>query len=234
MMYHEKAEHYDRIYQEKDYAGEAGELHELLVGEGVEDGSRVLEVACGTGNFTALLSAYFAMTGSDVSPEMLALAKQKLPDVPLVLADMRDFTVPEKFDAVLCLFSSIGYVLSEEDLASTCRSFARALRPDGCLIVEPWIFPSDWRNGMAHMGTYDGDEVKLCRANVSKQEGKNAVLDFHWLAAWTEGDVEHWTERHELRLWTDDEMRQAFSEAGFAVKFIEEGRGRYVCRLRTG
>jgi SAM-dependent methyltransferase len=231
-LYGRRAEHYDRIYHFKDYAAEVASLRAILLGEGIGDGSRVLEAACGTGNYTVPLAAHYEVSGFDLSPEMLAIADRKLPGTPLFVADMVDFTVPEAVDAVTCMFSSIGYLLTGEDLSGACRSFARALRTGGCLIVDPWIFPEDWNDGQAHLMTYLGDEVKLCRANVSAREGRNSVLNFHWLAAWTNGSVEHWEERHVLRLWTREEMGSAFAAAGFEVRLEGEGRGRYVCRKK--
>ena len=45
---------------------------------------------------------------------MLGIARHRLPGVPLHLADMRDFDLPERFDAVTCLFSSIGYLTTDD------------------------------------------------------------------------------------------------------------------------
>jgi hypothetical protein len=71
--------------------------------------------------------------------------------------------------------------------------------------------------------------------NVSSNEGNIALLDFHYLVATTEG-VEHFTEHHELGLFTDEEYRGAFEGAGMDVKLDAGwlmGRGLYIGTLST-
>ena len=146
---------------------------------------------------------------------------------------MCDFEVDEPYDAVLCLFSSIGYALTLDDLRSAARSFRRAVRTGGVLVLEPWVLPEVWRgDGEPHLQTYEDDDLKLCRANVSRCEGDISVLDFHWLVVRRDEGVEHFTEQHRLRLHSRAEMEEALTDAGFDIRFDEEGRGTFVGRAR--
>jgi hypothetical protein len=55
-------------------------------------------------------------------------------------------------------------------------------------------------------------------------------LTFHYLIG-TAGGVEHFTEEHEMGLFSDDEHRAAFAAAGMAVTYDEKGlmgRGLYI------
>src|SRR6478672_11816217 len=62
----------------------------------------LLDVACGTGAITAPLSRAYQVSGLDIAPGMLAVARGKLPgDVPLYLADMTSFTLSTRFDAIV-------------------------------------------------------------------------------------------------------------------------------------
>jgi daunosaminyl-N,N-dimethyltransferase/N-dimethyltransferase len=231
-MYGDRAELYDLVYSGRDYAADAERLHGILEAEGVADGGRFLEVACGTGIYLVEFSRWYEVVGLDVSPAMLEIARGKLPDVELLEEDMSDFEVEGAFDAVGCLFSSLGYLRTGTALAGAAASFARALRPGGILLVQPWIFREDWREGEPHLQTYDSEDLKLCRANVAKSEGDEAVLNFHWLVVRRGESIEHFTERHRLRFWTREEMTGAFEEAGFDVRFEPEGRGLFVARRR--
>lgn len=76
-------------------------------------------MACGTRAYATWLDEWFAITGLDISPEMLAVARVWLPGSVFVEADMTDFDLGQEFDAVLCLFSSIGYLTSSEQLVSS-------------------------------------------------------------------------------------------------------------------
>ena len=229
-MYGDRARLYDLIYDFKDYAEDAERLHAILAAEGVADGGRFLEVACGTGTYLVEFRRWYEVAGLDQSGAMLAIARQNLPDVELIRGDMSDFEVARAFDAVGCLFSSIGYLRTEAALVGAAASFARALRPGGVLLVQPWIFREDWRDGEPHLMTGGSDDVKVCRANVAASEGDDAILDFHWLVVRRGEGVEHFTERHRLRFWTREEMDAAFADAGFDVRYEAEGRGLYVCR----
>jgi len=238
-MYGGRAELYDPIYHWKDYAAEAARLRELLGSLGIASGSRILEAACGTGSHLVHLRDHYRVSGFDLSDAMLAVARTKLPpEVELFRADMAAFTVPAPFDALVCLFSSIGYVHPEPRLRAAAGCFARAVRPGGVLVIEPWLTPEAYRPGRLSMQTYDGDALKLCRACISKRDGELAVLEFHWLALREgAGEVEHFVERHELWLCSAERMQEVFEAAGFEVHLeangLEPARGLLVGRRRA-
>jgi ubiquinone/menaquinone biosynthesis C-methylase UbiE len=110
------------VYHWKDYApGEAEKVRERLVELGVpDDGTpRLLDVACGTGGHLVHLKQWFDVAACDLNAEMLLIARERLPGLPLWQSDMRTVSlsdssrrsVPwEQVDAVTCLFSSIGYL----------------------------------------------------------------------------------------------------------------------------
>ena len=64
-------------------------------------------------------------------PAMIAIARERLPDVPLHVARMQDFTVEGRFAIVQCLFSSIGYVADENELQATIARFAGVVERGG-------------------------------------------------------------------------------------------------------
>jgi len=78
--------------------------------------------------------------------------------------------------------------------------------------------------------TYDGEDMKCCRANVSQRDGDISILDFHWLVVRPGIGVEHFREVHRLRLWRIEAMGKILGEAGFDWRFEETGRGRFIGR----
>src|SRR5512138_3347307 len=63
-----------------------------LVLDALPVGSRILDLACGTGQLAAVLAERgFRVTGLDSSPQMLAFARSHAPSVDFVLADARSF-----------------------------------------------------------------------------------------------------------------------------------------------
>ena len=128
-MFDRSAHLYDLVYGFKDYEQEARDLV-TVVRERNAEASSLLDVACGTGEHLRLVRSAFAhVEGVDVEPDMLAVARAKLPDVVFTEADMRTFDLGRTFDAVMCLFSSIGYMADVEELRAAVARMAAHLAP---------------------------------------------------------------------------------------------------------
>lgn len=100
-------------------------------------GTRLLDVACGTGqSFLPMLRRGYSVTACDISERMLQLARQKAPQVPLHQADMRRLPTFGQFDLITCLDDALNYVLVEPELEACLGGFARNLRPGGIAIWD--------------------------------------------------------------------------------------------------
>ena len=55
---------------------------------------------------------------------------------------MTNFDLGRGYDAVTCLFSAIGHVITEEKLRAAMRSMSAHVRPGGLVVIEPFIDPS--------------------------------------------------------------------------------------------
>ena len=96
-------------------------------------GERVLDVGCGTGHLTAQIAERGAeATGLDSSTSMIAQARQNFPKLKFVLADVRNFKMEEKFDAVFSN-AALHWVREAEDAV---RSMSTALKPGGRFVME--------------------------------------------------------------------------------------------------
>jgi len=196
------------------------------------EGQALLDVACGTGGHVPYLRDDFAYEGLDLDPEMLALACSRFPDVPFHQGNMVDFSLGRSFDVVTCLFSSIAYAKTEPRLRQAIATLARHVCPGGLLLIAPFFTPEAWMPGQLHALFVDQPELKLVRMNVSGVDagGRVAILDFHYLVGTPDG-IEHFTEHHELGLFTDEEYRAAFKETRMDVVHDAEGligRGLYI------
>jgi SAM-dependent methyltransferase len=228
-VFRQSARYYDAVYSWKDYAGEAERVHELVQAR-KPGAASLLDVACGTGAHLAELRRWYRCAGLDLEPELLAVARERLPDVPLLQGDMRDFDLGRRFDAVTCLFSSIGYMRTVEELEAAVAAMARHLEPGGVLLVEPWLTPEAVRVPHVAAVFVDEPELKIARLNNIEVEERRSSFDFHYLVGTSDG-VEHFTERHDLTLFTREEQLAAFQAAGLAVEHDEEGlmgRGLYI------
>src|SRR5439155_15466702 len=117
-MFTASAEFYDLIYSTfKDYGAEAAQLADILHRLNPQCRT-ILDVACGTGEHARLLATHdFAVDGLDLDPAFVRIAQHKNPEGRFLEADMSDFHLPRRYDAVLCLFSSIGYLQTIDRVA---------------------------------------------------------------------------------------------------------------------
>lgn len=228
-MFTRSARYYDVLYSWKDYAGEAERLHRI-VRERVPGARTLLDVACGTGKHLELLRGRYEVEGLDLDPQLLAIARERVPGVPLHEADMVDFDLGRTFDAVACLFSSIGYARTRDRLDAAVAAMARHVSPAGVLVIEPWIVVDKWQPGYVGGLLVGDEELKIARVNTNEVRDGVSVLDMHHLVGTPDG-VDYFVERHELGLWSHDEYLAALAATGLAAEHDPEGlmgRGLYV------
>jgi len=96
----------------------------------------LLNIACGGGKNIYNLKQDFSVTGLDLSPSMLQLARELNPECRFNQADMRCFSLDEKFDAIL-VDDGICYMTSESDLGSVFERCFSHLHPGGVMFVGP-------------------------------------------------------------------------------------------------
>ena len=229
-MYAEMAQYYDRIYSFKDYASETEKLIGWIKEHRQSNGIRLLDVACGTGQHLEHLGESFDVEGLDLSPELVELAQQRNPGMTYHCADMRTFDLASSYDVITCLFSSIGYMTTIENLRAAVANMARHLVPGGVLTIEPWLTPDVWKPGTVHGLFIDDPNLKIARVNTSVTQGRLSVFDLHHLVGTPEKTF-HFVEHHEMGLYTGEEMMDAFESAGLTTTYEPEGptgRGLYV------
>jgi SAM-dependent methyltransferase len=213
------AKYYDLIYEAagKDYAQESADIRQLI--DSRRPGARrLLDVACGTGGHLRHLRQWYEVKGVDLDPSMLDEARLQLPDVPLAEADMRTLELGERFDAVVCLFSSIGYMRSTKELAAATSAMARHLEPGGVLVLDGWVRPDAWIDGgLTTVETARAADVTVVRLGRSARQGATTTLELHHLIA-TDDGIEHVVDHHELTLFTPDDYVVALQGAGLAVE----------------
>jgi ubiquinone/menaquinone biosynthesis C-methylase UbiE len=232
------AETYDLVYSWKDYAKESKNIVRWIQRWGPKGARTLLDVACGTGNHLVYLRKRFDCTGIDLNPAMLRVARRKLPGVRLRRGPMQSFDLHREYDVVTCLFSAIGYVRNLSEFNQTIRNLAHHVKPGGIVIVEPWVFPSDFIPGKAHAVLGKAPGVWIVRANVSTVKGRVSKMRFHYLLARDGAKrVRYWSVDHRSFGVTPAEYRTAFRRAGLSVRYVREGltgtRGAFL-GVKTG
>ena len=110
---------------------------------GLKRGSRVLDIACGTGRHARELSRRGAdVVGVDASARFLAQARRRAPRARFLRGDMRRLPFRAEFDAAVSLWTSFGYFRRPSDDLAVLEGAARALKPGGRLLIDVRDFES--------------------------------------------------------------------------------------------
>jgi SAM-dependent methyltransferase len=128
---------YDDFTADHDYEFWIGNIWPAIEVHGLH-GRRLLDVACGTGkSFLPLLEKGWEVTACDVSPAMVAVARDKVGDkARLAVADMRELPVFGEFDLVWCMGDAVNYLLSPDELARALTGMGSNLAPRGLIAFD--------------------------------------------------------------------------------------------------
>jgi SAM-dependent methyltransferase len=179
----------------------------------LEPGMDVLDLGCGYGRIANRLAERGCrVTGLDAAPLFLergrsAAAERGLP-VSYVEGDMRELPWTERFDRVVCWFTSFGY-FDDEGNRRVLAEVARALRPGGRFLVE--MIDRDWllrRFQHASVIERDGDRI-VDRHRWEPLTGR-LVTDRTVIRDGRSRD-----QRYFVRMFTFTELRDWLLDAGF-------------------
>jgi SAM-dependent methyltransferase len=128
---------YDALTAHHDYWDLTNTLERLIAEHG-DPGTRLLDVACGTGkSFLEFARRGYSVTACDLSAEMLARARAKADGrAELFVADMRELPRVGEFDVVTCIDEPLNYLLAADELECAIRSIATNVRPGGLFVFD--------------------------------------------------------------------------------------------------
>jgi SAM-dependent methyltransferase len=110
-------------------------------------GSSILDLACGPGRHSVTLAMRgFRVTGVDLSPFLLAKAKERAEvagvEIEWIHDDMRRFSRSEAFDLCLSMFTSFGYFENKEDDITVLRNIHDSLVSGGTCLID--VVGKEW------------------------------------------------------------------------------------------
>jgi SAM-dependent methyltransferase len=189
--------------------------------------------AVGTGEHARCLAgARFVVDGLDVEPAFVRIARRKHPEGRFFEADMSDFRLPEQYDVVMSLFSSIAYLTVDRVLrAFVC--FRQHLLPGGLVVVEPWFEPGVLDPQRVSRNVGKTSDICVTRTGRVELEPGLSRLYFDYEISGPKG-TRHASEVHELGLFSKDELMGAFRSAGLQADYDPKGltnRGLYIAHI---
>lgn len=156
----------------------------------------------------------FEMSGVDLAPEMIRIAKKKAgrkrQDIHYECADAAEFEMGQTYDAAYSFFDSLNNILDASHLQKAFFQIAKHIKPGGSFIFD--------------VNTSYAFETQLFDQEDLKQRSK---LKYKWHGDWDAEkriitvsmqfwrNGEEFTETHRQRAYTDDELTEMLVQAGF-------------------
>ena len=198
-----------------------------------------LDLCCGTGSLLKLAcEAGYSVTGLDASRHQLRHARRNAPDARLVRADVREFELATRFDAITGLFDSLNYLTTRKDLLRAFRRARRHLADGGVFIFD--------------VNTFEGLQDNWCHTSMMREPARVLVIESSFDPKRAHGrclitgflrEGEHWRrfdEEHIQRGYRADEVADLLRRAGLAFRAYDgrtfgrprkrSGRLFYACR----
>jgi SAM-dependent methyltransferase len=175
----------------------------------------VLDVCCGTGRLSRLLSAEgYRVVGVDLSEGMIAEARRRAAeeglDIRYEVSDAAEFRLGETFDAAFSFFDSLNYITEPERLRQAFERVAEHLSPGGWFLFD--------------LNTAYAFEKRMFD---QKETRRDAPVRYQWKGSWDartrlctvtmdfEAEGEQFREVHVQRAHPPQEVERFLFEAGF-------------------
>jgi hypothetical protein len=234
-LYTELVDAYALLTPREDYEEESA-FYQRVLRSALGDGPlELLEVGAGAGHTVSWFEG-FALTLTDLSPQMLALAAANVPSARCVVGDMRELRLGRRFDAVFA-HDALCHLTTRADLLATARTIAAHLRPGGAALLVPDYVTETFEPSTEHGGgDADGQGVRYlawCWQREGQDEGY--VTDYVVMHRTGDGEPRVGVDRHEEGLFPRETWIAVLAEAGLRAEPVDtEGIGNvaFIARPR--
>ena len=103
--------------------------------ESMPDSAKILDCGCGPGQDTEEFAKLgYKVTGIDITPEFIAMAKKRVPTADFIQMDMREINLPEKtFDGIWVSFSLLH--IHKSDVPTVLNNFKTVMKSTGRIMI---------------------------------------------------------------------------------------------------
>jgi len=208
------------IVNARDTAREANFIQSALLRKGT-----ILDLCCGTGRHSIILRQKgWNTVGLDLSKNLLAIAKQRMKNkrvrFPLVRAEMRHFPFRNQvFDAIICMFTSFGYLPSRSEDMKSLKEVQRTLRRVGSFLL-------DLANRDHLIKAFQEREWAEFEPFYMLEKRSLDLQSSRLLSQWTiirKDKKEVRSLQHDVRLYTLPGLKHMLKEAGLRVREVYGG-----------
>lgn len=217
--------YYDLLYRDKDYAGEAAYILNLLAYNGIAKGA-LLEFGSGTGKHGCLLAAHsHTVHGIERSAAMVAEA-QNAQGFSCEEGDITSAKMGRTFDAVLSLFHVMSYQTTNAQVVAVFANASEHLTAGGLFVFDFWYSPAVYtQKPTVRVKRMADDDVEITRIAEPKIYPKENRVDVSYTIFARDvalGAVNAFQEIHPMRHFSLPEVDLLASGHGFERIQAEE------------
>ena len=228
-VFNEYARYYDLLYRDKDYTGETDYVHNLIQKQ-CPGARTILNLGCGSGRHDrCLVDRGYAVTGVDISEEMLAAARNSAAgndSLHYVQGDARSVRLEETFDAVISLFHVMSYQTTNQDLLVAFATAHSHLKPGGTFIFDCWYGPGVLTDPPTiRLKELEDETITVTRIAQPVVHPNKNVVDVNYrvfLRDKESGAVREIVETHRMRYLFQPEVDLMLTMSGFEPQTSEE------------
>ncbi len=201
-----------------------------------------LDLCCGAGSLLKIVCRQgFSAVGLDGSRHQLRHARRNVPGARLLCCDVRELSLPQRFDVITCMYDSLNYLRSKRELGRVFRRVHGHLSPNG-------LFAFD-------MNTFEGLQDRWRRTSTLRGSRSTIIIDTSFSERSSLGrcritgflkEGRHYRKFEEVHLergYRAREIEELLSGAGFSFQKCDgddfsrprkrSGRLLYVCRKES-
>ncbi len=211
---------YDYLMEDVDYAIWMDLIEEIFTHFDTKP-KTILELGCGTGSIcTELESRGYKMTGIDLASEMIDFAKTKSESVNFQVGDMRDFSFEEKFDSALCLFDSINYVHTLEEILQVLDKTYEVLKNGGIFIFDISTEVNSIQN---FNGYYEADQFEDFEYTFESFYLRSDKMHLNQITVEHPDFAETYIEKHYQKVYKTEEIQEILEKSKFEILGVFDG-----------
>jgi len=225
-VFQDYAYYYNLFYKDKDYKAEAETVDHILKKYNPRIKS-IIDFGCGTGRHDIELTKLgYHCKGIDMSNLMIDIAKKNADvdgeNIEFQVADIRNYNIVKRYDAVISLFHVISYQNTNDDVLNAFRSARRMLEEtNGYFLFDVWYGPGVLSDKPSvRVKEIEDEENRLIRIARPDMHDKDNLVDVNYevlIISKETNRVQTINEKHNMRYFFRPELEKLLTEAGFKL-----------------
>lgn len=225
------------------YANQAIQILDDLLLKQLSPNASVLDLCCGTGQLSNLLTNRgYQITGIDSSEAMIRFARRNAPNAMFVVQDARQFCYPESYNAIISTYDSLNFITIEQELVDVFQNVFSSLKPGGWFLFDLNTengYLDHWDDGIFDI--IENDHVCIVHSAYDFEE-RSAQFDvtiFRLHDVWQRSDLtliqrcyseDHVIRELEIAGFRDISVHGFHDEKGLTELNTESERVYFICR----